>query len=221
MRVATWNLQHGVPDPKGPPDLARGLAPLRALDADIYALQELDRGRWRTRFAHQAVRLGDALGGEVLWAPAKHRLWAAQGNALIVRGQIVESDVVRLPGGGERRVAALALVVVRGERWSVATAHLSLDHAIAQRQLRATLEALADHPEPRVLMGDLNLVPALVEPVTTAAGYELVDGPFTINARKRPDRRLDHVLLQGAVATEAGVQKMPLSDHLAVWADLT
>lgn len=220
MRVVTWNLQHGVPDPKGPPDLARGLEPLWALAADIYALQELDRGRCRTRFAHQAAVIADHLGGALLWAPAKHRLWAAQGNALVVRGRIVESDVVRLPGGGERRVAALALVVVRGKRWSVATAHLSLDHAIAQRQLRATLDALADHPEPRVLMGDLNLVPALVEPMTSAAGFKLVDGPFTINARKTPNRRLDHVLLRGAVTTEAGVTKMPVSDHLAVWADL-
>jgi len=220
MRVVTWNLQHGVPDPKGPPDLSRGLLPLRALVADIYALQELDRRSCRTRFAHQAGVIADHLGGALLWAPAKHRLWAVQGNALVVRGQIVDSDVVRLPGGGERRVAALAIADVRGTRWSVATAHLSLDHAIAQRQLRATLDALADHPEPRVLMGDLNRVPTLLEPVTNAAGYELVDGPFTINARKIPDRRLDHVLLQGVVTTGAGVTKMPLSDHLAVWADL-
>lgn len=220
MRVATWNLQHGVPDPKGPPDLARGLAPLRALDADIYALQELDRGRWRTRFAHQAARLGDALGGEVLWAPAKHRLWAAQGNALIVRGAVLAHEVLTLPGPGERRVAIVATVVVRGGQWSIATTHLSLEPAFAVLQLERTLDALEGSPGPWVLVGDLNLRPERVAPIAGAVGYQLLDGPPTINARTGLNRRLDHVLVQGATVTASGVAKLPVSDHLAVWADL-
>ena len=51
-------------------------------------------------------------------------------------------------------------------------------------------------------------------------GFDLIDGPFTINARTRPNRRLDHVLLDGASEVASGVVKLPCSDHLAVWADL-
>lgn len=220
MRVVTWNLQHGVPDPKGPPDLARAVEPLRALGADVYALQELDRGRWRTRCAHQAARLADALGGELAWARAKHHLWGSQANALVVRGEIVAREVVVLPEGGERRVALLALVVAGGRRWSLATTHLSLDTATAERQLRAVLEALDHWPAPRVVMGDLNLAPGWVAPAAEAAGYHVVPGPATVDARRTPDRRLDHLLLSGVTAGDSGVAKLPVSDHLAVWADL-
>ena len=220
MRVVSWNLQHGVPDPVGPPDLARAVDPLRALAADVYALQELDRGRGRTRWEHQGAFLADRLGGELVFARAKHRGWAAQGNALVVRGEVVASERLRLPGSGEIRVATLALVVVGGGRWSVATAHLSLDRDTARNQLGAVADALSGWPPPRVLVGDLNLQPDLVEPVASAAGHRLVEGPSTVNARKTPDRRIDHVLVQGAAIIASGVAKMPVSDHLAVWADL-
>jgi endonuclease/exonuclease/phosphatase family metal-dependent hydrolase len=111
-------------------------------------------------------------------------------------------------------------VVAGGERFSVATTHLSLDQRAAERQLGAALSALAEWPAPRVLLGDLNLVPDRVARLAQAAGYDLVAGPATVNARAIPDRRLDHVLLDGLTATASGVAKLPLSDHLAVWADL-
>jgi endonuclease/exonuclease/phosphatase family metal-dependent hydrolase len=220
VRIVSWNLQHGVPDPEGPPALHRAIPALQDLAADVYAFQELDRGRVRTRFAHQGRVLAEALGGELLWARAKHWLWASQSNALVVRGEVLEFDVITLPGEGERRVAAVASLGVGGRRHSVATTHLSLDPAIARRQLRVTLGALAKRPKPWVLVGDLNLLPAQVERLAEAAGFDLVDGPFTINARTRPNRRLDHVLLNGTSAVASGVTKLPCSDHLAVWADL-
>lgn len=220
MRIVSWNLQHGVPDPVGPPALARSVPGLEALAADVYALQELDRGRVRTRFAHQAAMLAEALGGTLVWARAKSWLWASQSNALVVRGEVLESDVVVLPAAGERRVAALASVTVAGQRWSVATTHLSLDPVGARVQLRVVLDALAERAKPWVLVGDLNLLPEQVAPLATAAGFDLLDGPFTINARTRPNRRLDHILVNGATVTDSGVQKLPCSDHLAVWADL-
>jgi len=220
MRVVSSNLQHGVPDPVGRPDLPLAAAPLRALAGDVYAFQELDRGRWRTRWAHQGAQLADALGGELVWARAKHWLWAAQANALVVCGEVVAREVLLLPGRGERRVAALAQIVVGGRRWSLACTHLSLHPASAVDQVRMILAVLAERPAPRVVLGDLNLRPEKVRPIAMAAGYELVQGPDTINARTGLSRRLDHVLVQGATIIDSGVTKLPVSDHLAVWADL-
>jgi endonuclease/exonuclease/phosphatase family metal-dependent hydrolase len=220
VRIVSWNVQHGVPDPVGPPALPRAVPGLRALTGDVYALQELDRGRARTRFAHQAADLAEALEGELVWARAKHWLWASQSNALVVRGEVLESDVVALRGSGERRVAAVATVVVAGRHWSVATTHLSLQPAIARRQLHETFAALGGRPKPWVLAGDLNLQPHQMTAVVDRAGYDLVEGPFTINARTGLNRRLDHVLLNGTTATASGVEKLPCSDHLAVFADL-
>ena len=220
MRIVSSNLQHGVPDPKGRPDLARSFGPLRALAGDVYALQELDRGHLRTGLTHQGEVLATALGGTLVWARAKRRVWATQANALVVRGEVLASELVRLPGRGERRVAVVARAVVRGECWSVATAHLSLDRATARQQLEMALRALAGWPSPHVLVGDLNLVAQHVVPVAVAAGFELVDGPPTVDARGALTRRLDHVLLAGAEVLDSGVSKLPLSDHLAVWADV-
>jgi endonuclease/exonuclease/phosphatase family metal-dependent hydrolase len=220
VRIVSSNLQHGVPDPIGRPALKRATAPLRALGADLYGFQELDRGRWRTRFRHQGARLAGALDGELVWARAKHWLWASQANALVVRGEMVSREVLTLPGPGERRVAILATVVVGGERWSVGTTHLSLEPKVAALQLETTLDAMAERPAPHVLVGDLNLRPERVGPMAGAIGWTLLDGPDTINARTGLNRRLDHVLVHGAMVIDSGVQKLPVSDHLAVWADL-
>ncbi len=220
MRVVSSNLQHGVPDPVGRPRLSSAVSLLRALDADVYAFQELDHRRWRTRFAHQGRALATALDGELVWARAKRVLWGGQANALVVRGEVQSHEVRTLDGPGERRIAILATVAVRGVLWSVATTHLSLDPGTAVLQLGATLDRLSALPAPRVLLGDLNLRPERVAPVAESAGYGLGAGPNTINARTDLNRRLDHVLVQGATITAGGVSKLPVSDHLAVWADL-
>jgi endonuclease/exonuclease/phosphatase family metal-dependent hydrolase len=220
MRVVSWNLQHGVPDPKGPPALDLALDPLRDLGGDLYALQELDRRRTRTRFRDQAVQLADVLGGELVWAPAKRGLLWTQANAIVVRGEVADEDVVALPDAGERRVAALATVVVAGQRLTVVSTHLSLHADGARRQLRALMVALVDHPKPWVVAGDLNLPTASIAPLAAELGLTLVEGPATVDARRTPDRRLDHLLVDGLEVVASGVAKLPVSDHLAIWADL-
>jgi endonuclease/exonuclease/phosphatase family metal-dependent hydrolase len=220
VRVVSSNLQHGVPDPVGRPALGRAIEPLRALAGDVYAFQELDHRRWRSRFQHQGAVLARALDGQLVWARAKQLLWGGQANALVVRGEVVSQEVLALPGPGERRIALVATVVTAGEQWSVATTHLSLDPFVAELQLETALARLTARPGPHVLLGDLNLPPEQVAPVAASAGYGLLTGPDTINARIGLNRRLDHVLTKGASITVSGVQKLPVSDHLAVWADL-
>ncbi len=220
MRVVSSNLQHGVPDPLGRPALGRAVEPLRALAGDVYAFQELDHRRWRSRFQHQGAVLARALEGELVWARAKQLLWGGQANALVVRGEVVSHDVITLPGPGERRIALVATVVTRGEHWSVATTHLSLDPFVADLQLETALAHLSARPGPQVLLGDLNLQPARVAPTAAAAGYDLLAGPDTINARSGLNRRLDHVLTKGCTVADSGVAKLPVSDHLALWAEL-
>jgi endonuclease/exonuclease/phosphatase family metal-dependent hydrolase len=193
---------------------------MRALAADVWALQELDHRRSRTRFADQGEQLADALGGELVWSLAKRVGIGGQANALVVRGEVVEREVAELAGEGERRVLVLATMAVRGERWTVGTTHLSLRRAVAQAQLREALHLVITRPGPWVLAGDLNLEPSDVAAIAEERGFDLLDGPFTHSARREPTRRLDHVLTKGCAVTTSGVTKLPVSDHLAVWADL-
>ena len=221
MRVVSANLQHGVPDRLGRATLTRAIEPLRALHADVWAFQELDHRRGRTRFTDQGAQLATALDGELVWAPAKRIALGGQANSLVVRGEVVEREIVELAGEGERRVLAFAVVVVDGERWTVGTTHLALRPAVAREQLGESLSLVITRPGPWVLVGDLNLEPAAVEPVAAEHGFDLLAGPLTHSARRDPTRRLDHVLTRGATVTNSGVTKLPVSDHLAVWADLS
>ena len=220
MRAVTWNVQHGRPNPDGPPDIGRAVAALRVLDPDVCAVQELDRGRRRSGRVDQAAALAAGLGGELVWAPAIRR-GGHYGVALVVRGEVRDSEVVRLPGAGEPRVLAVADVEVAGARWTVAGTHLSTHRGTATRQLVAVLDALAPWPMPRVLLGDLNLLTSDVLPWSTPEGYHLVDGPNTHSTRRaRATRRIDHVLVAGATVERAEVHDLGTSDHKAVSADL-
>lgn len=220
MRVVTWNAQHGRPNPDGEPDIGRAVAPLSALAADVYALQELDSGRRRSKRVDQPGVLAQALGGELVWAPALHR-GGEYGVALVVRGSVHRARVVRLPGAGEPRVLAVALVEMAGARWTVACTHLSTRRSVAVRQLVTAFDELDRWPLPRVLLGDLNLTPEAILPWSSAEGYQLLEGAPTHSTRKaRPTVRIDHVLTAGAQIGSAAVQDLAMSDHLAVSADL-
>jgi len=220
VRVVTWNVQHGRPNPWGPPDVDGVAAALTSLDADVHAVQELDRGRRRTGGTDQPAALARSLGGELVWTPTVRR-GGEYGIALIVRGEIRGHTVVDLSGTREPRALLVADVEVGGRRWSVGCTHLSRRRSFAQRQLVRAMDVLSAAPVPRVLLGDLNLVPAEVLPWTTPEGYQLVSGPPTHSTRDPAvTRRIDHVLVQGATITGSGVGELPVSDHLAVWVDL-
>jgi endonuclease/exonuclease/phosphatase family metal-dependent hydrolase len=222
MRVATWNVQHGRPNPDGVPDIEATVDALRTLDADVWALQELDRGRRRSGRTDQPTLVAAGLGGHLVFAPTVHR-GGEYGIGLVVRGEVVDSVIVPLSGSREPRALLLTEVEVGGSRWTVGCTHLSRRRAFAQRQLVAVFDAMATRPPPRVLVGDLNLIPPEILPWSTAEGYQVIAGAPTHSTRQpNATRRIDHVLVQGAAVTGSGVaRRLPVSDHLAVWADLT
>ena len=70
LRVATWNIFGGRIWDGSRVDLDLTLATLRRLDADLVAVQEVDRDQGRSHRADQARLLGEALGMEWRYAPA-------------------------------------------------------------------------------------------------------------------------------------------------------
>jgi len=61
MRVATWNLLHGIPllDPLNVPNLADVAC---TVSADLIGLQEVDRQQLRSNYEHQTKTVADAIG---------------------------------------------------------------------------------------------------------------------------------------------------------------
>lgn len=222
MRVVTWNVQTARPNPDGRPDADRMLEHLRQFDADVIALQEVDRGVRRSGGVDQAARAADAVGGRLLFVPTVRHGTGTYGHALIVvRGDVVRHRQVPLDGAGEPRVLLVAEVDLDDRRWTIGATHLSTRPRRSVPQLRACLRELTRHPQPRVLVGDLNLSPGEILPWSAAAGFHLVTGPATFDTRtERMTQRIDHVLVSGARVVEAGIQVTDISDHAAVTATL-
>jgi endonuclease/exonuclease/phosphatase family metal-dependent hydrolase len=221
MRVVTWNVQTGRPNPDGPADIDRVVEHLRALHADVVAVQELDRGRRRSGGVDQPSALALGLGATLIWAPTVRTRTGQYGIALIVRGEVVRTHEVALGGTREPRALLVAEIDHEGRRWTIGGTHLSRRRRRATTQLARCLDELSARPGPRVLLGDLNLTPRHVLPWSTAAGYHLLEGPLTHSTRvARLAARIDHVLVSGASVEQGAVHRFPVSDHCAVSATL-
>jgi len=86
LRVVTWNIWGGLTREGDRVELGRVLATLRGLDADLIALQEVDRRQSRSGDLHQARWLGEALGLHWAYAPA-------------LLGRLGTADCRAAPGG--------------------------------------------------------------------------------------------------------------------------
>jgi endonuclease/exonuclease/phosphatase family metal-dependent hydrolase len=166
LRVATWNVRTCLTREGDRVDLDLTAAVLRSLDADLVALQEIDRDQERSGHVDQARALGEALGMAWRFAPAllgpaePPRRWRppepdgdpggpAYGDALLSRVELeaVETFVLPFPEGhGEPRVALVAQVRAGVLSLSVASTHLSFVRRDGVRQLRSLQRRLAGSP---------------------------------------------------------------------------
>jgi endonuclease/exonuclease/phosphatase family metal-dependent hydrolase len=250
VRLVTFNTHHGVgsDDRHDLPRLAKLLA---SVDADVICLQEVDRHFGdRSEHVDQALLLSRALDMQLAWGPAidqprvprghhdgAHRQY---GNALLSRLPILVSDVHRLPGGGEPRVALRTMVELDGGALWVTTTHLTTRSAEERAAQVATLAGLQTEPmETGVIVGDFNTAPdapelaPLQQRFTDAwqlaqargdqAGWRFWsrDEGNTHPARS-PHRRIDQVWVSAGV-TVAGAHVLDAegaSDHLPLVVDL-
>ncbi len=158
------------------------------------------------------------------------------GVGLLSRFPVTEWEVVRLPRihpwfpiwlprprgqvmvRDEPRVALLAHLRTPSGPVVVAGTHLTFVPGWSRLQLRALAQALAAHPDPVLIMGDLNLLP---DTAARTSGYRPIATHATYPA-SRPVRQLDHILLRGdlGAVSDSGARRLPLSDHRALWVDL-
>ena len=247
LKVATWNIFGGRTWDGARVDLDLTVAVLRRLDADLVAVQEVDRDQARSHGADQAQLLGQALGMDWRYAPALLGTpgspdgWrapvpgdadpggTAYGIALLSRLPLEEVETVLLPQSGrdEPRVALVAGLANGGRRLTVAATHLSFVPGPNVAQLRALQRHLDDRGGPRLLLGDLNLWWPAVRLLSLPGWRPLVRGGTYRNrppSSSAPLVQLDHVLAAGADATlrprHRRIVSGPASDHRAVLVEL-
>ena len=220
LRIATFNVKHGD-DGNGGVDLRRLGAACAGLSADVLAVQEVDRFARRTGYRDEMRTIARATGLEAVFGEAARRRWRSYGNALLARGPIRDVEVIKLPrpSEGEQRVAIVARVAVKGVEMAVGATHLSFRRGEGAPQLAVLIDALAERDGPRVLLGDLNLGPEVVEPALLAAGYQVAPTGATFPAGA-PRTRIDFVAVWGLKVVSASTPAPGVSDHLPVVAEV-
>jgi endonuclease/exonuclease/phosphatase family metal-dependent hydrolase len=245
VRLVTFNVHHGVgPDRRF--DLPRLATVLKALEADVLCLQEVDRHfGGRSEDVDEPLLLSRALDMQLAWGPAidepgeegRDRQF---GNALLSRLPILVSDVHPLPATAEPRTALRSMIELDGAALWVTTTHLDNESARGRAAQAAALAELLTEPmETGVLAGDFNAPPDAPELAPLRArfsdAWEIArsrdersawrfwqgdpGGTFPTGS---PDRRIDHVWVSPGVAV-AGARVLDgadASDHLPVVVDL-
>lgn len=227
LRVATYNICKSVgTDLRRRPD--RVLAVLRELDADVVAVQEVDR-----RFGERATALSpEAIEAETPYFAVPFGVRPASlgwhGNVLLARRGTAVRGTRRLELPAlEPRGAVLADLQVNGTEVRVIGMHLGLIGHWRRRQARAVLmclEALED-PLPTVMMGDLNEWTLDGGCLKLFARHHHVAAPGPSFHSRRPFVPLDRIITSLDLRVEAaGVHQSAkarvASDHLPVWAEI-
>jgi len=221
MRLATFNLHHAAPPGRW---FARNVAAASAcasLDADVVALQEVEVCSPRSWCVDQPARIAAACDAVAWFVPNWTRMWGRFGNAVIVRGKVLERRVVDLPtsAAAHPRRALVARVELRdGAPLTVVATHLSErgrgpdGTPEAVHQLRTLLDAVAGEPTPRVLLGDLNLGPDRAERILASHGFGWAPVVPTYPAAA-PRTAIDWIAADGLVLSAAHRPIVAISDH--------
>lgn len=246
LRLVSLNLAHGRRVSAHQAFLKRSTAEknvgqvaklLRQLAPDVVALQEADGpSAWSGNFDHVATladraRLGDHFRGD--HNPfGSERYPLASGTALVsgmpLKDQISERFATNWRDTKGFVVAATGVPQWGGLEIDLVSVHLDfLRPAIRRRQILSLVHALIHRRRPLVVMGDLNCCWQR-ESSTLELFQEHLDlhaylpqEPAPTFPSNNPRRRLDWVLASKDLAfSDYHTLRSPLSDHLAVVADL-
>jgi len=225
LTALTLNI-HGGRTKVGVLDLERVAAELRAWDADVVLLQEVDRGRERSDLVAQAQWLGDRLGLDWAYGATRQLQPGTSGNAVLSRFPVVDTQLRSLPRlpGLLRRGLVQVTIDVDGREVDVISTHLDHVSPAARRaQAAAVASVVRRSDRPLLLGGDLNAESGL-PPLNVLDRAGLADpwpvigsgSGLTVPAAD-PQRRIDFVLADDSfVPLGSEVLISSISDHRAV-----
>lgn len=222
-RIATYNI-HGAIGRDGAFDPDRVGAVLGEIDAEVFALQEVQSGRTGRALIHE---LRDRLGAEVISGVTLLRKDAEYGNAILTRYRVRSVERIDLSVPPHEPRGALDVILDTGAtELRVVATHLGLWPYERRRQVRQLLAAISVRPHtPTVLLGDINEWFLWGRPLRWLhAQFRRTPAPATFPAH-RPIFALDRLWVRPhGILQRLAVHRSPLarvaSDHLPLVATL-
>lgn len=227
LKVASYNIHKSVgPDRQRRPD--RIFKVLSELDADIVALQEVDRRFGARATTFEAEQLEHETGYRLVRHATRPMSSGWHGNALLVRGDVDDLHRVRITLPAlEPRGALLADLTTPEGDIRVVAAHLGLLGRYRRRQAQKILEAIDAREQhlPTVVMGDLNEWSPHGGCLRVFGTRYCIAQPGPSFPARRPMFGLDRVIVSDDIEVAAAwVHDTPgareASDHLPVLAEL-
>lgn len=219
FRVATFNVHHCL-GTDGDLNIERTAAVIADTEAEIVALQELDRGMKRSGGVDQPAELGRLLGMEVVFFPTLTRAGGGEyGIGIASRSPLDEARFVPLPrlGSEEPRGAIMAGLSGIG----LVCTHISTQARPRAAQIAAVGAIARGLERPVVVMGDFNQDRSALRELL-GLGFQGTFGHQTLTRRFPRRRQLDHILVSpGSRIERARTIATAASDHLPLVAELT
>lgn len=198
LRVLTYNIHHGE-GTDGNIDLTRTAEVIRRANADLVALQEVDRTTLRTGDVDQLAELEHLTGMHGVFGKAMDFQGGEYGVAILSRLPIDAVDNVALPGAPEREprtALSVQVATASGLRVRFTSTHLDQGRESVSRsaQVRFLAETVSRGNGPSLLAGDFNST-AETELMATVrtAWTDLFTAPLPVGPDGMPRRRVDYV----------------------------
>ena len=234
LRVLTYNIHHAE-GTDGKLDLDRIVEVIRAADADVVCLQEVDQNLSRTERMDMPALFREKLGMAGVFGANYHFDDGHYGNLTLSWYPIVFSENIALPNPFDKEPRGCLRIDIRisegtdGDARTIVTVyntHLGLN-AEERRQQAGHIVLLAPSTKHIIAAGDLN-------ETTEEAGIQLLLEKYSDSDQgevklptspgRRSKRRIDYILHQGFTAQSMTIvesdQIGTASDHLPVVAEL-
>jgi endonuclease/exonuclease/phosphatase family metal-dependent hydrolase len=227
LKVMTFNIHHGK-GLDGKTDLNRILTEILKSEADIIALQEVDRFQPRSSFRDQIAILAKGASMYNCYSPSVNFGFSQYGNAILSKWPIESKIIINMNGGLERRSILIAHIKVNGARssdkhtskFTIVNTHLGVLAQEYKWQMPILCEKLAELAKPAIVLGDFNMEPSnltmkIMDPIWHKINL------LHPQATMQNGKQIDHVFANsGYLNARAWVQETIASDHHAVIADL-
>jgi endonuclease/exonuclease/phosphatase family metal-dependent hydrolase len=228
ITVMTYNIHHAAGADKKV-DVERIARVIRSCEADLVALQEVQRGGKRVHDLDEPAELGKLTGmyhafGETMpWDTT-----GQYGDAILSRFPIISSRVVKLPWtpGNHREQRILLEVICKTPKGEIAFFSTHLDHTGHSPdrlpQAKAIVEATKDLKHPAILGGDFNCPPQSkpvkeIETIWTIASDR---DPSPTCPADHPKGKIDHIFVKPAdrwhILSAKVIDEREASDHRPV-----